>query len=223
LRHGRSRPWRRYHASSRCRNRRRSAGGGIGRRRAFFLTGISYNSSVKIYTRTGDTGDTSLFDGTRARKDDARVDAYGEVDELNAWLGLARASSLDPALDEPLVAIQRDLFALGAQLADPAEKLAPRVTKAVIDDGHIVRLEQLIDRLDEELPPLRRFILAGGTPAGAALHVARTVCRRAERRIVALNPPVDPVLVRYVNRLSDLLFVLARAVNHRGRVPETEW
>jgi cob(I)alamin adenosyltransferase len=178
---------------------------------------------VKIYTRTGDTGDTSLFDGTRARKDDARVDAYGEVDELNAWLGLARASSLDPALDEPLVAIQRDLFALGAQLADPAEKLAPRVTKAVIDDGHIVRLEQLIDRLDEELPPLRRFILAGGTPAGAALHVARTVCRRAERRIVALNPPVDPVLVRYVNRLSDLLFVLARAVNHRGRVPETEW
>jgi cob(I)alamin adenosyltransferase len=178
---------------------------------------------VKIYTRTGDTGETSLFDGTRARKDDARVDAYGEVDELNAWLGLVRASPLDPQLDEEVVAIQRDLFALGAQLADPSDKLAPRVTKAVIGDDHIVRLEQLIDRLEEPLPPLRRFILAGGTPAGAALHVARTVCRRAERRMVGLDPPIDPVLIRYVNRLSDLLFVLARVVNHRGGVPETEW
>jgi cob(I)alamin adenosyltransferase len=178
---------------------------------------------VKIYTRTGDTGETSLFDGTRARKDDARVDAYGEVDELNAWLGFVRASRLDPPLDEELVALQRDLFALGAQLADPADKLAARVTKAVIDDDHIVRLEQLIDRLEGELPPLRRFILAGGTAAGAALHVARTVCRRAERRIVALNPPVDPILLRYVNRLSDLLFVLARVVNHRGGAPESEW
>jgi cob(I)alamin adenosyltransferase len=178
---------------------------------------------VKLYTRTGDTGETSLFDGTRARKDDPRVDAYGEVDELNAWLGLIRASTIDPSVDAELVAIQRDLFALGAQLADPADKLAPRVTKAVIDDEHVVRLEQLIDRLDAEVPPLRRFILAGGTPAGAALHVARTVCRRAERRIVALRPPVDPVLVRYVNRLSDLLFVLARVVNHRGGAPETEW
>jgi cob(I)alamin adenosyltransferase len=178
---------------------------------------------VKIYTRTGDAGETSLFGGTRARKDDARVDAYGEVDELNAWLGFVRASHLDPALDEALVALQRDLFALGAQLADPADKLAPRVTKAVIDDDHVVRLEQLIDRLEGDLPPLRRFILPGGTAAGAALHIARTVCRRAERRIVALNPRVDPILLRYVNRLSDLLFVLARVVNHRGGVPETEW
>jgi cob(I)alamin adenosyltransferase len=178
---------------------------------------------VKIYTRTGDTGETSLFDGTRARKDDARVDAYGEVDELNAWLGFVRASALDPALDQELLALQRDLFALGAQLADPADKLAPRVTKAVIDDDHIVRLEQLIDRLEGELPPLRRFIVAGGTSAGAALHIARTVCRRAERRIVALDPPIDPILLRYVNRLSDLLFVLARVVNHRGGIPETEW
>src|SRR5882672_4019866 len=142
LRHGKSRPWRRYHVSSRRRNRRRSAGTGIGSARAFFLTAISYNSSVKIYTRTGDTGETSLFSGDRARKDDPRVDAYGEVDELNAWLGLARASPLDPALDAELVQIQRDLFALGAQLADPADKLAPRVTKAVIDDDHILRLEQ---------------------------------------------------------------------------------
>ena len=178
---------------------------------------------MKIYTRTGDAGETSLFDGTRARKDDARVDAYGEVDELNAWLGFVRASPLDPTLDEELLAIQRGLFALGAQLADPSDKLAPRVTKAVIDDAHIVRLEELIDRLEEELPPLRRFILAGGTSAGAALHVARTVCRRAERRIVALHPPIDPVLLRYVNRLSDLLFVLARVINHRAGVTETEW
>jgi cob(I)alamin adenosyltransferase len=187
----------------------------------FFM--LSYNSTVKIYTRTGDAGDTSLFDGSRVKKDDARVDAYGEVDELNAWLGLIRASRLDVPLDEVLQQIQRDLFALGAQLADPSEKLAARVTKAVIAEQDVVRLEQVIDHLEEELTPLRRFILAGGTPAGAALHVARTVCRRAERRIVALDPPVDAVLVRYVNRLSDLLFVLARAVNRRGGVPETEW
>jgi cob(I)alamin adenosyltransferase len=178
---------------------------------------------VKIYTKTGDTGDTSLFDGTRVKKDDARVDAYGEVDEMNAWLGLARASGLDGPLDEAVVHIQRDLFALGAQLADPADKLAPRVTKAVIGDADVDRLERLIDGLEEEVPPLRRFILAGGTPSGAALHVARTVCRRAERRMVGLQPPVDPVLLRYVNRLSDLLFVLARVVNHRGGIPETEW
>ncbi|MBZ5558347.1 MAG: cob(I)yrinic acid a,c-diamide adenosyltransferase [Acidobacteriia bacterium] len=178
---------------------------------------------MKIYTRTGDTGETALFGGTRTTKDDPRVDAYGEVDELNAWLGLVRASGLDAALDAEVVHLQRDLFALGAQLADPAGKIAPRVTKAVIADADVTRLEELIDRLEEELPPLRRFILAGGTPTGAAIHVARTVCRRAERRMVALSPPVDPVLIRYVNRLSDLLFVLARVVNTRGGVPETEW
>jgi cob(I)alamin adenosyltransferase len=178
---------------------------------------------VKIYTRTGDTGETSLFGGTRTTKDDPRVDAYGDVDELNAWLGLVRASGLDAALDAEVVHLQRDLFALGAQLADPADTIASRVTKAVIADADVTRLEQLIDRLDEELPPLRRFILAGGTPAGAAIHVARTVCRRAERRMVALSPPVDSVLIRYVNRLSDLLFVLARLVNTRGGAPETEW
>jgi cob(I)alamin adenosyltransferase len=178
---------------------------------------------VKIYTRTGDAGETSLFDGTRVSKNDPRVETYGDVDELNAWLGLARASRVDPAIEQDIVQLQRDLFALGAQLADPADKLAPRVTKAIIGDADVTRLEAAIDRLEAELPPLRRFILAGGTPAGAALHVARTVCRRAERRMVALDPPVDPVLLRYVNRLSDLLFVMARVVNHRGRVPETEW
>ena len=178
---------------------------------------------MKIYTRTGDGGETSLFDGTRARKDDARVDAYGEVDELNAWLGFVRASQPDAGVDEALLLIQRDLFALGAQLADPGDKLAPRVTKAVMTDEHVARLEALIDRLDDGLPPLRRFILAGGTPTGAALHVARTVCRRAERRMVGLEPPADPVLIRYVNRLSDLLFVLARHENKRAGLPDVEW
>jgi cob(I)alamin adenosyltransferase len=178
---------------------------------------------VKIYTRTGDAGETSLFDGTRVGKDDARVDAYGEVDETNAWLGLARASALDAPLADEVLRIQRDLFAVGAQLADPADRIAARVTKAVVGDADVTRLEQLIDRLEGELPPLNRFILAGGTPAGAALHVARTVCRRAERRIVALRPPVEPVLIRYVNRLSDLLFVMARVANHRGGVPDVEW
>jgi cob(I)alamin adenosyltransferase len=178
---------------------------------------------VKIYTRTGDSGETSLFGGTRVHKHDPRVDAYGEVDELNAWLGFVRASLSAADLDEPLVRIQRDLFALGAQLADPSDAVAARVSKVVLGDADVERLEGLIDRLEAELPPLRRFILAGGTQAGAALHVARTVCRRAERRMTALAPPLDPALLRYINRLSDLLFVLARVVNHRGGVPETEW
>jgi cob(I)alamin adenosyltransferase len=178
---------------------------------------------VKIYTRTGDAGETSLFDGTRVSKADSRVDAYGDVDELNAWLGLARAAGLDPDLDQPLVRIQQDLFALGAQLADPGERIAERVVKASLTDGDVGRLESLIDRLEAELPPLRRFILAGGAQAGAALHVARTVCRRAERRMVSLTPTPDAVLIKYVNRLSDLLFVLARVANHRAGVPEIEW
>jgi cob(I)alamin adenosyltransferase len=178
---------------------------------------------VKIYTRTGDAGETSLFDGTRVSKADSRVDAYGDVDELNAWLGLVRAAGLDPDLDQSLVRIQQDLFALGAQLADPGEKIAGRVLKAALVEADVERLEALIDRLESELPPLRRFILAGGAPAGAALHVARTVCRRAERRMVSLAPAPDAILVKYVNRLSDLLFVVARVVNHRAGMPEIEW
>jgi cob(I)alamin adenosyltransferase len=178
---------------------------------------------VKIYTRTGDTGETALFDGTRVHKSDTRVDAYGEIDELNACLGLARASGTDSDIDAELVRLQRDLFALGAQLADPGEKLAARVTKAVLADDDVTRLERTIDRFEAELTPLRRFILAGGSPAGAALHVARAVCRRAERRMVALEPAVDAVLLRYVNRLSDLLFVIARAANRRAGAAEIEW
>ncbi len=179
---------------------------------------------VKIYTKTGDAGETSLFDRTRVSKADARVDAYGEVDELNACLGVARAAGLDLDIAGMLEAIQRDLFAVGARLADPSAKIADRVTKAAVGDADIARLERTIDQLESETPPLRRFILPGGSPAGAMLHVARTVCRRAERRVVGLGSvAVEPNVVVYLNRLSDLLFVMARAVNHRAQVPETEW
>jgi cob(I)alamin adenosyltransferase len=178
---------------------------------------------MKIYTRTGDTGETSLFGGTRVGKDDARVHAYGEVDELNAHLGLARASGGDSDVDAELVRLQRELFALGAQLADPDRTVSDKSAKAHLGVEAVTRLEQLIDRLEADLPPLRHFILAGGTPCGAALHVARAVCRRAERAMVSLGPALDPVLLRYINRLSDLLFVLARTANHRAGVEETPW
>jgi cob(I)alamin adenosyltransferase len=179
---------------------------------------------VKIYTRTGDLGETGLFDGTRVSKSDPRVDAYGEVDELNAALGVARACGVDPEIDRTIVALQRDLHAVGARLADPGHRIAGRIEKTALGDDAVRRLEETIDRLDAELPPLRRFILSGGSAAGAALHLARTICRRAERRIVSLGPDaVEPALLTYVNRLSDLLFVMARSVNHRVGVPETEW
>jgi cob(I)alamin adenosyltransferase len=181
-------------------------------------------SRVKIYTKTGDSGDTSLFDNTRVSKADARVDAYGEVDELNACLGAARAAGVGSDLAASLELIQKDLFALGARLADPSSRIAPRVTKAAITAETVERLEQLIDRLETEMPPLRSFILPGGSIAGALLHLARTVCRRAERRVIALgSDAVESVLVVYLNRLSDLLFVMARAVNHRAGEPEVEW
>jgi cob(I)alamin adenosyltransferase len=177
---------------------------------------------VKIYTRTGDAGETGLFDGTRVSKADARVAAYGEVDELNAWLGLARATGADDEMSAYLEQIQRDLFALGARLADPRRKIAARVEKATIGAGDVTRLEEWIDRLEATLPPLRKFILAGGSPAGAALHVGRTVCRRAERASAGLGG-VEPEVLAYLNRLSDLLFVMARAANHRAGAPEIEW
>lgn len=179
---------------------------------------------MKIYTRTGDSGDTALFDGTRVSKADRRVAAYGEVDELSAWLGLVTAGTLDQDIREQLLQIQRDLFALGARLADPSHRIADRVTKAGIAGDDIARLERWIDGLDAELPPLRRFVLAGGTAAGASLHVARTVCRRAERAIAALGETAsEKELLVYVNRLSDLLFTMARAVNARAGAAETEW
>ena len=179
---------------------------------------------MKIYTKTGDAGETSLFDNTRVSKADARVDAYGEVDEVNACLGAARAAGLDADLAAEIESIQKDMFAVGARLADPSARIADRVTKAAVTTADIERLEQLIDRFEDEVPPLRRFILPGGSPAGALLHLSRTVCRRAERRVIGLGAnAVEPIVVVYLNRLSDLLFVMARAANHRARMPETEW
>lgn len=183
-----------------------------------------YNPTVKIYTKTGDAGDTSLFDGTRVSKTHPRVAAYGDVDEVQACLGVARAASLPPDLDEMCVSLQRDLFALGARLADPSHKIAKRVEKIVINDESVTRLEGWIDRLDAEIPPLRHFILSDGAPAGAALHLARTVCRRAERAVLGLGKDaVEPVVLVYLNRLSDLLFTMARAANHRAGATETPW
>jgi cob(I)alamin adenosyltransferase len=193
----------------------------------FLCTSVFFcgnNQEVKIYTRTGDAGDTGLFDGTRVAKNDPRVAAYGDVDELNAWLGFARTEMAGTDLAEMLLQIQRDLFALGARLADPSRKIAARVEKAAVTSEDISRLEGWIDRLESDLPPLRRFILAGGSRGGAALHLARTICRRAERTIVSLGPDgFEPELLIYVNRLSDLLFVMARTANRRADVAELEW
>jgi cob(I)alamin adenosyltransferase len=185
---------------------------------------MSDDGRMRIYTKTGDAGETGLFDGTRVSKADPRVQAYGDVDELSAWLGVIRAHGVGAELDEVLTRIQRDLFALGAMLADPAHRIAPRVDKARLTADDVTRLERAIDAFEAELPPLRRFILAGGSPAGAALHLSRTVCRRAERAIVALGLASEEAFaITYINRLSDLLFVMARLVNHRAGLPETEW
>ena len=179
---------------------------------------------MKIYTKTGDAGETSLFDNSRVSKADPRVDAYGEVDEVNAVLGAALSQGVDDDIASVLTTVQKDLFAVGARLADPSSRIAERVTKAAVTTEQIELLETTIDRLETELPPLRRFILPGGSSAGALLHLARTVSRRAERRVVALGTDsVEPGVIIYLNRLSDLLFVMARAVNHRAGIPETEW
>jgi cob(I)alamin adenosyltransferase len=181
---------------------------------------------MKIYTKTGDAGTTGLFGGGRVPKDDARVDAYGDVDELNAVLGAARATGPMPRVDEVLVAVQRDLFAIGALLATPdVEKMHAHLTKARIDDARIEELERAIDACDNELEPLKAFIVPGGTPKAAALHVARTVCRRAERKVVHLQHSVElpKLTVVYLNRLSDLLFSLARVANKRAGAGEVTW
>jgi cob(I)alamin adenosyltransferase len=178
---------------------------------------------VKLYTKTGDRGDTALLGGERVSKTHPRVEAYGDVDELHAWLGIVRANGVDIDVDEMLLHVQRDLFALGSRLADPSSRVGGRVAKTALGADDIARLEGWIDRLDDSVPPLRRFILAGGSPAGAALHLARAVTRRAERRIVALGDGVEPELLVYINRLSDLLFVMARAVNRRAGADEIEW
>ena len=183
--------------------------------------------TIKIYTKTGDAGDTGLFGGGRVGKDHPRVEANGDIDELNAVLGMARAVEMMPRIDEVLVPVQRDLFAIGALLATPnPDKMREQLAKARVDDDRIAQLERAIDDGESELEPLKAFIVPGGTPKAAALHVARTVCRRAERRVVHLRceeESIPQLVVIYLNRLSDLLFVLARVANRRAGAGEVTW
>ncbi len=177
-----------------------------------------------IYTRTGDSGETGLFGGGRVGKDDPRVDAYGEVDELNAALGLARAQGLDAELDRLAARLQEELFTVGAVLATPqgtrAEQHIPKIRPEWVK-----AMEDAIDAFDRELPPMDAFILPGGTGGASALHLARTVCRRAERRTVPLyrSGKIDLQAIVYLNRLSDLLFTMARAANHRAKLEDVKW
>ncbi len=176
---------------------------------------------MKIYTKTGDAGETSLIGGERVRKDHRRIEAYGTVDELNSHLGVVRATWPQGAIDAQLNEVQCDLFEIGAFLAThaPNEKFhgAP--------EEHIEALEREIDRMDAELAPLKNFVLPGGSAPAATLHVARTVCRRAEREVVALGEPGDDMsrAIRYLNRLSDYLFVAARYANRRLEVADVPW
>ena len=178
---------------------------------------------MKIYTRTGDRGDTGLLGGIRLSKSALRVDAYGEIDELNASLGVARLRASTSEARSMLEEIQRDLFSVGALLADPNK--AGRDPKVSLDPSSVQKLESHIDLIEASLPPLRRFILPGGSAGGALLHLARAICRRAERRVVALGEreEISPAVVPYLNRLSDLLFVLARYENEKQGAPELPW
>ncbi len=179
---------------------------------------------MKIYTKTGDEGETGLFAGPRVSKDHPRIEAYGAVDELNSALGVARTEAMPGEIDALLQQIQNDLFSVGAELATPNPR--ERGTD-LIGQAHVAALEAAIDRHEATLPPLKHFILPGGSKAAAALHLARSVCRRAERRVVTLSHvPAEDVsndLVKYLNRLSDLLFVLARAVNAAAGHADVIW
>ncbi len=181
-------------------------------------------SAVRIYTKTGDDGTTGLLGQGRVVKDDLRVEVYGTVDELNATLGVARAQGLDPDARSLVATLQDELFVVGSALADPS---AQGPFHHAITAEHVARLESAIDRLEDELEPLTRFILPGGALPAAQLHLARTVCRRAERLAVRLarqpGQDVPRAILAYLNRLSDLLFVLARAVNRRAGVAEVHW
>jgi cob(I)alamin adenosyltransferase len=176
---------------------------------------------TRIYTKSGDAGETSLFGGGRVRKSDPRVDAYGEVDELNAAIGVARAQVGSSRLEPLLERIQDELFTIGSVLATPKDSKAyAHVPK--IQDAWIADMERSIDGFDAELAPLSAFILPGGTPLASALHLARTVCRRAERKVVSVPEPDLQVIV-YLNRLSDLLFTMARVANARAGVKDVPW
>jgi cob(I)alamin adenosyltransferase len=181
---------------------------------------------MSIYTKTGDEGDTGLFGGGRVPKDHPRVSAYGDVDELNSAVGVVRATQPIEFFDPLLESVQRDLFAIGGHLATPdPERVARALEKAALSEDRVAEFERTIDAADQELPPLRAFVLPAGTPKAAALHLARTVCRRAERSVVRLGQEaeVHPVFIVYLNRLSDLLFTLARLANHRAGTGDVTW
>lgn len=177
---------------------------------------------MKIYTKKGDQGNTSLFGGDRVPKSSARIEAYGTVDELNSWIGLVLSNSLSKKSTETLPAIQDHLFVLGADLATPPDAKT-RIKR--INESHIQYLEEQIDEMQEELPELKNFVLPGGARAGAHLHVARTVCRRAERAVVKCRTQEDisELAIIYLNRLSDFLFVAARFENKHAGTKETTW
>lgn len=171
----------------------------------------------KIYTRTGDDGTTGLGDGSRVPKDSLRVDAYGTVDELNSALGVVLSKKLPDDLRTALTPIQHELFDLGGELCIPGHR--------AIDEHHVTRLEVILDTFNDKLAPLKEFVLPGGNEAAALMHIARTVCRRAERRTISLarEETVNPFATKYLNRLSDLLFVAARYINLQAQTPEILW
>jgi cob(I)alamin adenosyltransferase len=179
---------------------------------------------MKIYTRTGDAGETGLFGGARVDKDDSRVEAYGTVDELNSCIGVARALGVSARTDAMLLQIQSDLFTVGAELACVASK-EPSLRMVLVGEADVQRLEGFIDQSEEPLEPLENFVLPGGAPSAAELHRARTVCRRAERRTLTAgrSSAIRPEVVIYLNRLSDLLFVLARYENHAANIVDIPW
>jgi cob(I)alamin adenosyltransferase len=178
---------------------------------------------MKIYTKTGDKGATSLFGGQRVPKDALRIEAYGTVDELNSVLGIVLSGNDDAGITTILLEVQRQLFALGADLATPRSVVKKNVKR--FEPRDVLPLEKTIDSLETGLKPLRRFILPGGAPSAARLHFARTVCRRAERVVVRLsrNEDIGEGITMFLNRLSDLLFVLARYANARAKIPEIKW
>ncbi len=179
---------------------------------------------MKIYTRTGDQGQTGLLGGARVAKNDARIEAYGTVDELNSHIGMLRDLAA-PHHGPLLIAMQEALFTIGSHLASSSAEERARFKVPAITDALVGELEAAMDALDKDLEPMRSFILPGGCPAASQAHICRTVCRRAERRVVelALAHEVDPVLVRYLNRLSDLLFVMARHLGRLNGVADTPW
>jgi cob(I)alamin adenosyltransferase len=178
---------------------------------------------VKLYTKTGDDGTTGLFGGARVRKNSARVEAYGTVDETNAAVGVARATGLDATSDAVLACVQQDLFTLGAELACVPGRES-KLQMMLLSDSDVERLEHAIDEADAACPPMKSFVLPGGSPQAAALHLARTVSRRAERAVLAVDDEAPrSQLVVYLNRLSDLLFALARRANVEAKVADVPW